>query len=206
MRNVATGNTYIRWGRKSCPDETGARPLYDGFAGGSWYSHAGGGNNYLCLPRDPVLVVIRGGSIRYIYGAEYQVTETIWNELNNDDVPCVVCITPNTNIVMVPAKDVCRPGWTLEYAGYLMTTFKDYTARDYVCMDGQPESITGSQGNENGAVFFFVEVRCGSLPCDPYKEVLRMSSMMKKLDSTNSQLNIVNNDEASLFNAGYLVG
>ncbi|XP_052795967.1 uncharacterized protein LOC128228601 [Mya arenaria] len=41
MRNVATGNTYIRWGRKSCPGGTGARPLYDGFAGGSWFSHAG---------------------------------------------------------------------------------------------------------------------------------------------------------------------
>ncbi|XP_052796745.1 short-chain collagen C4-like [Mya arenaria] len=185
MRNVATGSTYIRWGRKSCPDGTGARSLYDGYAGGSWYSHAGGGNNYLCLPPDPVLVDIQGASRSYIYGAEYVVGGTILKELDNDDVPCVVCITANTNVVMVPAKNVCHPGWTLEYAGYLMSSSKDHTARDYVCMDGQPQAVTGSKDDRKGALFYFVEVSCGSLPCDPYKQGYELTCAVCSLPPVN---------------------
>ncbi|XP_052799291.1 uncharacterized protein LOC128230904 [Mya arenaria] len=169
VQNVATGSSYIRWGRKTCPTETGARSLYDGYAGGTWYAHSGGGNTYLCLPRDPVLDDIQGGYRSYIYGAEYQTFGgTLWSEMNDEEVPCVVCITPNTNVVMVPAKNVCHAGWTLEYAGYLMAEKFDHSAKNYVCMDGEPDDLDGSRGSQDGALFYFVEASCGSLPCDPY--------------------------------------
>ncbi|XP_052799292.1 uncharacterized protein LOC128230905 [Mya arenaria] len=141
VRNVATGSTYIRWGRKTCPTETGARPLYDGYAGGTLYSHTGGGNTYLCLPRDPVLNDIQGGERSGIYGAKYHTSGTIWSERYNGEVPSVICIKTNTNVVMVPAKNVCHPGWTLDYAGYLMAETSVHNAKIYVCMDGEPDGL-----------------------------------------------------------------
>ena len=36
------GVVYTRWGRKSCPNNTGAQLLYKGIAGGSYHSHGGG--------------------------------------------------------------------------------------------------------------------------------------------------------------------
>ncbi|XP_052798356.1 uncharacterized protein LOC128230272 [Mya arenaria] len=185
VRDVAIGSTYIRWGRKTCPTETGAQPLYDGFVGGTWYAHSGGGNTYLCLPRDPVLEDIHGGERSYIYGAEYQTSGTIWSEMHDNDVPCVVCITPNTNVVMVPARNICHPGWTLEYAGYLMAEKHDHNAKNYVCMDDKPEDIDGSRGDQNGALFYFVEASCGSLPCDPYKNGFELTCAVCSLPLVN---------------------
>jgi len=168
---VSSGNTYIRWGRTTCPPETGARVLYDGYVGGSYYSHTGGGSNYLCLPRDPELVNIVGGARSYVYGAEYEtpVTDHKFAQLNDQEVPCVVCLTPHTNTVMIPAKATCHPGWILEYSGFLMTEYYQYHRRDYVCMDGDAEPLDDSYGNQNGALFHFVEGSCGSLPCGPYR-------------------------------------
>ena len=47
------GVVYIRWGKNSCPNVTGTELVYEGRAGGSWWSHMGGGANYLCMPNDP---------------------------------------------------------------------------------------------------------------------------------------------------------
>jgi len=170
--HVTNGNTYIRWGRTTCPSETGARVLYDGYAGGSYYWHRGGGSNTLCLPRDPELVNIVGGARSYVHGAEYQTTSTDHTlaQLHDQEVPCVVCYTPHTNIVMIPAKNTCYPGWILEYSGFLMTEHYAHHRRDYVCMDGEAESLDDSYGNQEGALFYFVEGTCGSLPCGPYIE------------------------------------
>ena len=38
------GVVYVRWGHDSCPS-TGAQLVYSGRAGGSHYSHSGGGSN-----------------------------------------------------------------------------------------------------------------------------------------------------------------
>ena len=41
---------------------------------------------------------------------------------------------------------------------------------NYVCVDKAPEKgIEGGARNDNGALMYFVEGRCGSLPCQPYK-------------------------------------
>ena len=41
---------YVRWGHNTCLD-TGAELVYTGRAGGSHYSHQGGGGNPQCLPK-----------------------------------------------------------------------------------------------------------------------------------------------------------
>ena len=43
------GVTYVRWGRTTCPDTTGTELVYNGRAGGSHYSHSGGGGNYISV-------------------------------------------------------------------------------------------------------------------------------------------------------------
>ena len=37
-------------------------------------------------------------------------------------------------------------------------------------MDVSPESIAGGHANHDGALFYYTEARCGSLPCPPYEE------------------------------------
>ena len=43
------GVVYTRWGRKSCPNDTGAQLVYEGITGGSDPQHSGGGANYVWL-------------------------------------------------------------------------------------------------------------------------------------------------------------
>ncbi|XP_071119927.1 uncharacterized protein [Mytilus edulis] len=64
------GVTYVRWGRKGCPD--GAELVYTGQAGGNYYNHKGGGANYLCLPNDPEIGEPQSYENSQLYGAEYQ--------------------------------------------------------------------------------------------------------------------------------------
>ena len=38
----------------------------------------------------------------------------------------------------------------------------------FICVDGNAEGTIGSQGGHDGALVYFVEITCGSLPCPPY--------------------------------------
>ena len=38
----------------------------------------------------------------------------------------------------------------------------------YTCVDEAPDYTPGTHANHNGALFYFVEGQCGSLPCQPY--------------------------------------
>ena len=40
--------------------------------------------------------------------------------------------------------------------------------RDFICVDEDPEYISGSGANKNGGLLYVVEGVCGSLPCGPY--------------------------------------
>ncbi|VDI47796.1 Hypothetical predicted protein [Mytilus galloprovincialis] len=46
------GTTYIRWGRKQCPNNN-TELIYSGFAGGSHYTDPGAAAEYVYLPPDP---------------------------------------------------------------------------------------------------------------------------------------------------------
>ena len=175
------GTVYVRWGHDKCPST--AQLVYSGRAGGSYYSHSGGGSNPQCLPLDPnFLTPISGGQYRsYMYGAEYETNTDSNSHVhghNEDDVPCAVCHVSNrTAVYMVPAKYTCPSGWTREYYGYLMSS--NYASNrhrvQYTCMDTAFKSVTGSSADKEGLLFYFVEGRCGSLPCPPYDNTKELS-------------------------------
>ena len=62
--DTATGGiVYVRWGHDSCPDG-GAQLVYAGRAGGSHFSHKGGGGNPQCLPLDPEYLIFMGQDMK----------------------------------------------------------------------------------------------------------------------------------------------
>ena len=82
--------------------------------------------------------------------------------------------------VMIPGTKKCPHDWKEEYWGYLMTEHYNHNAsRDFVCVDHAPEKgIEGGAPNDNGALFYFAEGRCGSLPCQPYKDGYELSCVV----------------------------
>ena len=175
------GTVYVRWGHDKCPST--AQLVYSGRAGGSKHSDSGGGSNPQCLPLDPnFLTPISGGQYRaYMYGAEYETNTDSKSHVHGrqeTDVPCTVCHVSNrTAVYMVPAKYTCPSGWTREYYGYLMAEYYSgiHHRSQYTCVDTTFKSVTGSSANKNGLLFYFVEGRCGSLPCPPYDENKELS-------------------------------
>ena len=179
------GSVYVRWGHDQCPST--AQLVYSGRAGGSYFSYSGGGSNPQCLPLDPnFLTPINGIQSRALmYGAEYQ-THTYSNShvhgRNNNDIPCAVCHVSNrTAVYMVPAKYTCPSGWTREYYGYLMAEYGgtqhsiSHYRSQFTCVDVAFKSVVGSSADTEGLLFYFVEGRCGALPCPPYDKNRELS-------------------------------
>ncbi|XP_078670731.1 short-chain collagen C4-like [Branchiostoma floridae x Branchiostoma belcheri] len=172
------GAVYVRWGRTSCEEGTGTVTVYSGLAGGAWYNHNGGGSNYQCLPSDPEWGWYKDGLQEtreaYMYGAEYQIgldSPYDTGAIHDRNVPCAVCHSLSRRAqLLIPARKICPEGWTREYGGYLMTGHDTHRRTEFVCMDGEPEVLPGGESDENGALFYIVEGRCGSLPCPPYVE------------------------------------
>ena len=169
--------TYIRWGKTDCPSNSDV--VYSGFAGGSYYNHQGAAASMVCLPKDPIWEkhdsrLQKGG---LMYGAEYdddhkgpgrQSMITGKNHYERD-VPCIVCEAQRSMMIMIPGRSECYPGWTREYWGYLMSGhYEIKAATDYYCVDADPESRFGRGKNDDGYLLYYVEARCGSLPCPPY--------------------------------------
>ncbi|KAL3880009.1 hypothetical protein ACJMK2_032281 [Sinanodonta woodiana] len=128
----------------------------------------GNGPNNLCLPEDPTWAKYLDGTFggdhrARVYGTEY---ETGGGE---NDVPCAVCRTTRFSSIMIPGRINCYSGWTVEYSGYLVSAHYGHASPiEYVCLDGNPESIDGGHANLNGHLIYLVDVICGSLRCPPY--------------------------------------
>ncbi|KAJ8317923.1 hypothetical protein KUTeg_003014 [Tegillarca granosa] len=173
----AVGTVYTRWGRKTCNNGS-SELIYEGIVGGSWFEHTGAAVNPLCLPTQPLWNRFNDGlsNHAFMYGAEYEGdSNSIFSlqnsrKLYNENIPCAVCRTKSRNsIVMVPARNVCYPGWTLEYQGYLMAGGYGHKASSmYVCVDEAPEVTESGFRDEDGKLFYTVEAKCGSLPCPEY--------------------------------------
>jgi len=108
-----------------------------------------------------------------VYGAEYEVSDNtaiLPSNLHDHEAPCAVChVTKRTSKLMVPGTYECPAGWTREYYGYLMTEHYGHNhPRDFICVDENAQATTGSHENKNGALLYFVQGTCGSLPCKPY--------------------------------------
>ena len=144
--------------------------------GGEHYNHHGGGANYLCLPHNPKYDKYKNGHQHagFVYGTEYEVSDyngdPFKKNLHNHDAPCVVCFVKlRGSMLMMPARNDCPSDWTEEYHGYLMTALHNHRhSSDFVCVDGDPEYVSGSHADKNGALLYAVEGVCGSLPCLPY--------------------------------------
>ena len=177
----AVSSVYIRWGRTTCPHN--ATNIYVGYAAGAHYTHGGGPSNYLCLPQIPQWDQFQEGhqGASYVYGAEIEVntpfdpfdkTNARQPSVHDQSPPCVLChVTGSVITRSFPAMTQCPAGWRLEYAGYMMTAHHSHSGRtDAVCMDGAPEVVKGGNGDQNGVLFYFMEIVCGALPCPSYVE------------------------------------
>ncbi|XP_070176833.1 uncharacterized protein [Littorina saxatilis] len=157
------GSSFVRWGRKSCPNNTVL--VYTGVAGGKNHYVKGSGTNTLCLTRTPQFDnTAKPSHYGLLYGAEY---ERIPGH-HDHDVPCSVCLAPQSTTIMVPATLTCPPGWTPHHTGHLVSQYKDQYGTEYVCLDGSPEDDSSGVRNDHGLTFFYVVTVCGSLPCPPY--------------------------------------
>ena len=147
-----------------------------GYVGGSGHHQKGGASNYICLTRDPIYEKYQSGSqdVRTkLYGAECETYNTgiFPANLMDHDVPCAVChVTKRASQIMIPGRNVCPTGWTREYKGYLMAEYYNHHRTVFTCVDENPDYTRGTNASHNGALFYFVEGVCGSLPCKPYIE------------------------------------
>ena len=167
--------SYTKWGWTTCPTTNDTELIYKGKAAGSHFTQTGGGANYIFLPYESEFLYYTPGIYEHqsnIYGAEYQsyVTSDPFTPLNEHNVPCVVCyVSTRISYLMIPAKTTCPKTWTTEYQGYLMAERSDHKINTvYECVDKDAESIPGSVGNTNGALFYHVQAQCNGLLCPPY--------------------------------------
>ena len=144
----------------------------------------------MCLTRDPIYAKYIPGfeaDRAGIFGAECQTFKfgMYPNSLHDHDVPCAVChVTTRSSQMMIPGRNMCPAGWTREYKGYLMAERRDHHRTMYTCMDEDPDYTRGTHAIVNGALFYFVEGYCGSLPCKPYiagRADMRSMQSLKKL-------------------------
>ena len=176
---VGGGRTYVRWGRTSCPNTPGTELVYKGRAAGSHYTHSGGGANYLCVTEEPQSLKFLAGENNnaILYGAEYQAGGGLpHNPLHDQDVPCSLChMTTRGSVFMLAGRYECPSGWTREYYGYLVAAHYKHQRSMFECMDIEPEKVDGGHANHDGALFYHVEPRCGSLPCPRYENTKEMT-------------------------------
>lgn len=146
-----------------------------GYAGGQYYDHTGGMSNTVCLHSKPNFEKYSDSidTAQYIYGLEYEVSmfspfKTAG--LHNKDAPCSVCeVETRGTQIMIPGRNVCPTGWTLEYKGYLMSAHYGHKGRSTaVCVDNDAEGFPRSEKDQNGNLWYTIQASCGSLPCGPY--------------------------------------
>ena len=172
------GTVYVRWGHDECPST--AELVYKGRVGGPWY-RLGGGSNPQCLSLSPQYLRTQPGSqtesVSRIYGAEYDFWQhSSVSSSKKFDVPCAVCyVGQRSTVYMVPARYTCPAGWTTEYYGYLMAEHGNHQRSQYTCIDKILKAVPGSSGSKYGLLFYFVEGRCGTLPCPPYEETKELT-------------------------------
>ena len=166
--NGSVGSIYTRWGNSLCPDVPGTQLVYAGKTGGS-FANNGGGANHICMPPNPDYILATRRWIQgyaYVYGTEYENPIVGTDDSN---VPCAVCYTTRSTVMMIPAKTSCPPSWTKEYIGYLMTERQDLQRSMYECVDSNQEPIPETRPlNRNGALLYHVEASCNGMDCPPY--------------------------------------
>ena len=97
--------------------------------------------------------------------------------MHDHNPPCVAChATTRSAQLMIPGTDQCAVqcpgGWTLEYAGWLMSGHQSQKGRTmYVCLDKDAEVLRGEEASTEGALMYHTVVKCDGrfgIPCLPY--------------------------------------
>ncbi|XP_071126903.1 uncharacterized protein [Mytilus edulis] len=167
--NIGGGDTYVRWGRSTCPSKNGTTLVYSGFSGGGYYAAVGAPAEPVCLPTDPNFLKTSGTNSAFIYGMEFQ-SKFFGSDALNQDVPCSVCHVQIGTTIMIPGKTTCNKGWKLEYAGNLGAGYYGHAAAStYLCVDLNPEYLHHGSHDYIGKLLYEVVGQCGSLPCPPYR-------------------------------------
>ena len=174
------GETYVRWGRTTCPGNISTELVYSGRAGGSSWRKTGGATNYLCMPDNPDYLqfasAIQGPS--YVYGVEYEPSGgqplNVQPNVHAHNVPCAVCMAVSRcSLLMIPAKTQCPTNWTTEYVGYLMSNKQQHgLPTEYECVDKDADSVPGLNAagwSEGSGLFVHVEASCNGMACPPYE-------------------------------------
>jgi len=84
---------------------------------------------------------------------------------------------------MIPARSSCPVGWTLEYAGYVMSqhslpvTATVRHSTTYICVDGAPEVADGTSFLDQSGLLV-VKLGCGTLPCSKYHDGWEVSCVV----------------------------
>ena len=173
FRSGSVGVTYTRWGNNRCPH--GEECVYTGTMAGSYYTHSGGGSNFLCLPEKPnynELNTKSKGRISSLYGTEYE-NPIVGTDDHN--APCALCYVSGRSVQeMIPATTKCPEGWRREYYGYIMTAYYRYKRTEFMCIDKAQKSLPDSARNQEGALLYHVRATCTGIRCPPYdsKKVL----------------------------------
>ena len=158
---------YVRWGRKSCPDN--ASLVYNGTAAGS-LNGTGGTSDIFCMPEDPSYnqVVDSVGPSKTLLGNIRYKTDEVFSSINEANIPCAVCESKTRSVALLqPGKTSCPEGWTEEYAGYLMADEYNNEPRSAICIDEAAEGA-GNPNDRDRGVTAAMFASCGGLKCPPY--------------------------------------
>jgi hypothetical protein len=129
----------------------------------------------LCLPSNPELSNKTISTASLIYGTEYGDSTYFGTGAGNEDVPCAVCRSTNTSSsLMIPGRKSCFAGWKKEYDGIIASGAYTHAASSFICIDAHPTYITGGSRSNDDNLIYVTAMKCGSLPCPPYKDNLEL--------------------------------
>ncbi|CAG2205316.1 unnamed protein product [Mytilus edulis] len=72
---------------------------------------------------------------------------------------------------------------------FLMSQHKRYNQMDFICMDGEAEPLDNRSANENGALFYPIKAKCGSLRC-PHTRITPKCFVQFVLNKTKCKIHV----------------
>ena len=134
-----------------------------GISAGQQFTQPGGMSNTLCLHSNPKFGSYSdsANTLQWIYSVEYEVSvfNPFKRPLHNHDAPCAVChVATRGAKAMIPGRNICPSGWTMEYKGYLMSeTYKSKGRTTAVCVDEDAEAYPGTYSDGGGSLWYLVQ-------------------------------------------------
>merc|ERR1711998_98547 len=166
MGCASGGAVYTKWGSNKCSKSS--FKLYGGFIAGSYYSHNGGGANYICMhenPQQPKEYSTGNQQGNLLYGTEYENTGARSLDKNaNKDAACSVCrVSSSTTVHTQWGRTSCSNGHVTEYSGLVMGSYYTNQKAYSICVDlERAYHAQSSDSNSNGAQLYISEMEGGA--------------------------------------------